>query len=255
MSVIARTDFTLATKVVVYTASSGSTILAAWNALDCLRTKDLGQLYVLSLPLFTGCMIGLIYVLRHQLVLTETALWQYGFGTKCIPLEEITSITEILGVYVVKSAATTIRITTDLQDNVLFKDKLTRQIQELDLAKNRVPGRRLTLKQQTQLLGQIQHMVDTGLQAGTLFEADSALFEHLTEPAYYLVYTHPVHAFLNRAYNAERQQLSLFLQQRLEASTLAVNLFILPHHLEWLVIYLENGDIFAKTTEERPLAA
>jgi hypothetical protein len=249
MSVIARTDFTLATKVLIYTASSGSAILAAWNAIACLHTKDLGQLFILSLPLFIGCIAGLIYALRHQLVLSETALCQYGFDIKCIPLEEIISITEILGAYVVKSATTTIRITTDLQDNVLFKDKLTRQIQELDLAKNRIPGRRLTLKQQTQLLGQIQHMVDAGLQAGTLFEADSALFEHLTEPAYYLVYTHPVHAFLNRAYNAERQQTSLFLHNLLESSSLSVNLFILPHHLEWLVIYLENGDIFAKTTE------
>ncbi|MGI4822999.1 MAG: hypothetical protein ACRYFV_17460, partial [Janthinobacterium lividum] len=69
MSVIARTDFTLATKVLIYTASSGSAILAAWNAIACLRTKDLGQLFVLSLPLFIGCIAGLIYALRHQLVL------------------------------------------------------------------------------------------------------------------------------------------------------------------------------------------
>lgn len=255
MSLIARTDFTLATKLFVYPVTFGFAILAACNAIDCLRTNNLAQLYVLSLPLFTGCVLGLIYALRHQIVLSETALRKYGFGTKCIPLEEITSITEILGVYVVKSATTTIRITTDLQDNVSFKDKLIRQLQELDIAKNRVPGRRLTLKKQTQLLGQIQHMLDTGLQAGTLFEADSALFEHLTESTYYLVYTHPVHAFLNRAYNVERQQLAVFLKQRLEASTPAMTLFILPYHSEWLVAYLDNGDIIAETSAESVFAA
>ena len=251
MPILARADFTLGTKILIYGAAVGLGVLAIWDAINSLRTKDFGHLSLISIPLLIGCIVGFIYAIRHELILSDTELWQYGFRSKYIPLEEVESIAENMGAYEVKSANTSIRITTDLQNKNLFKDQLIAQIQEIDTNKNQLPGRRLTVEDQHKIFEQIQHMIDSGIQTDTLFKADASLFEQLTEPAYYLVYEHPVHSFLNRAYDTERQQVNSFLNQQTEAATApGTNIFVMPHHLEWLILCLGNGDILVKSAGE-----
>ncbi|MCI1187013.1 hypothetical protein MON38_06250 [Hymenobacter sp. DH14] len=251
MPILARTDFKLGTKILMYGSTVGFGLLAVWNSIDCLRTKDFGHLWIIAIPVFISCVAGFIYTTRHELTLSDMELVQYGFRRKHIPLEQIVSIVENLGAYEVKSPNTSIRITTDLQNKNLFKDQLIAQIQEIDTNKNSLPGRRLANENQHKIFEQIQHMINVGMETETLFEADSSLFEQLTESAYYLVYEHPVHSFLNRAYDAEGEEVSSFLKRLTETPTTSgPNIFVLPHHLEWLILCLGNGDILVKPVEE-----
>ncbi|WP_198979153.1 hypothetical protein [Hymenobacter sp. BT523] len=206
---------------------------------------------MITIPLFIACVAGLVYATRHKLVLSDTELVQYGFRKKHIQLEQIESITENLGAYIVKSANNSIRITTDLQNKNRFKDQLIAQIQEVDLSKNYLPGNRLAAEDQHKIFEQFRHMIDVGTETETLFKADATLFEQLTESAYYLGYEHPVHSFLNRAYDIEGAELNTLLKQRTEeAYTSDSSIFILPHHLEWLILCLGSGDIIVKPASE-----
>ncbi|MCC3155550.1 hypothetical protein [Hymenobacter sp. BT770] len=247
MPVLARTDFTLGTKVLIYGAAVGGGVVAAWSGVEAMRARDYGPLWMISLPLLLGCAAGLVYALRHRLELTDTGLWQYGFRTKHLPLADIDGVAEDLGAYVVRSAHATIRLTTDLRDQQGFKDQLVAQLQHWDATQRPLPGRRLSPEDQGKLLVQVQHMVDEGVRTDTLFAADPSLFEELTEPAYYLVYEHPVHAFLHRAYDADGAAVHAWLAHRSAATTPSgMNVFLLPHHVEWLVAYLGSGTILVK---------
>ncbi|MFC6225312.1 hypothetical protein ACFP2F_18840 [Hymenobacter artigasi] len=251
MPILARTDFTLGTKVLIYGATVGFGVVAAWSAVEAVRARDYGQLWVVSLPLLLGCAAGLVYALRHRLELTDTGLWQYGFRTKYLPLADIDGLVENLGAYEVRSAHTTIRLTTDLQDQRGFKDRVVAHLQHWDATQRPFPGRRLPPEDAGKLLTQVQHMVDEGVRTDTLFAADPLLFEQLTDPAYYLVYEHPVHAFLHRVYDAEGADVHAWLAHRSTATTVpGMNVFLLPHHVEWLVVYLGNGTILVRTTGE-----
>lgn len=251
MVILARTDFALKTKTLIYGSTVGFGILAFWDAVDFLHTKNFEHLCLITIPLFTACVVGFVYATRHELILTDTELVQYGFRSKHISLEKIESIVENLGAYEVKANNMSIRITTDLQNKNLFKDQLITQIKEIDKNKNYLPGRYLAIEDQDKIFEQIQHMINTGIETGTLFKADSTLFEQLTESAYYLVYEHPVHSFLHRACDTEGEQVSLFLNQRTESATIpGANIFIMPHHLDWLILCLGNGDILVKTAVE-----
>lgn len=251
MAILARTNFTLGTKALIYGGTVGFGILAVWDAVDFLHTKDLEHLCLITIPLFIACVVGLVYATRHELILFDAELVQYGFRSKHILLEEIESIAENLGAYEIKANNTSIRITTDLQNKNLFKDQIIAQIKEIDKNKNHLPGRCLTVEDQHKIFEQIQHMINTGIETNTLFKADSTLFDQLTEPAYYLVYEHPVHSFLHRAYDTEGEQINSFLNQRTKSATIpGTNIFVMPHHLEWLILCLSNGDILVKTAVE-----
>jgi hypothetical protein len=251
MPIIARTDFNLGTKVLIYGATVGFGVLAAWSGVEAVRSRDYGQLWVVNQPLLLGCAAGLVYALRHRLELTDTGLWQYGFRTKHLPLADIDGLAENMGAYEVRSAHTTIRLTTDLQDQHEFKDQLVAHLQHWDAMQRPLPGRRLPREDEGKLLAQVQYMVDEGVRTNTLFAADPSLFEELTDPAYYLVYEHPAHPFLHRAYDAEGADLHAWLAHRSTATTApGMNVFLLPHHVEWLVAYLGSGTILVKTTGE-----
>lgn len=251
MPILARTDFTLGARVLVYGAAIGFGILAVWDTVDSLGTRNFEHLCLISIPLITACAMGFVYAVRHELVLSDTELVQYGFRSKHISLEEIESIVENLGAYEIKSANKSIRITTDLQNKNLFKDRMIAQIQEVDARKNQLPGRRLNADDQSKIFEQIQHMINTGIETDTLFKADTSLFEQLTEPAYYLAYEHPIHSFLNRAYDTEGEQVNDFLNQRTDAATApGASIFVMPHHLGWLILCLDDGEILVKTAGE-----
>lgn len=65
------------------------------------------------------------------------------------------------------------------------------------------------------------------------------------------MYEHPVHAFLHRAHDAEGPDVHALLARRRAAATApGMHLFLLPHHVEWLVAYLDNGDILVKPAGE-----
>ncbi|HEX8656906.1 MAG TPA: hypothetical protein VF690_05205 [Hymenobacter sp.] len=200
------------------------------------------------------CAVGLVYARRHRLELTETALWQHGFRAKCVPLADTTALADNLGAYVVQSPRTTIRLTTDSHDQLGLKKRLVAQLQALDAAKNPLPGRRLSPDDQEKLFVQVHHVVETGTRTDTLFAADPALFAQLTKPAYYLVYEHPVRAFLHRAYDAEGPPVHTFLarRRRTEAAIApGMNLFLLPRDLDWLLVYLDDGNIVVKPAVDR----
>lgn len=251
MPILARTDFKLGTKILLYGSTIGFGILAVWDSIGCLRTKDFGHFWLIAIPVLIACVAGVIYTTRHELTLSDMELVQYGFRRKHIPLEQIISIVENLGAYEVKSPDTSIRITTDLQNKNLFKDQLIAQIQEIDANKNQLPGRRLNAADQHNIFEQFQHMVNTGIETETLFKTDASIFEQLTEPAYYLGYEHHIHSFLNRAHNAEQALVNSFLKERNEAAFASdSSLFIMPHHLEWLILCLGDGRILVKPAKE-----
>ncbi|MCZ4500953.1 MAG: hypothetical protein JWQ74_3508 [Marmoricola sp.] len=244
MFIIDQTDFKQGWKVFISTTAVVIGLTAAWSGSQELKTHDWGHLYLISIPLVIACIAGLIYLARHKLVLTDQALWQYGFVTKCLPLAEIESVSENLGAYLIKSAKRSINITTDLHHQLAFKNHLLARLQALDVEKNTVPGKRLGAESQQKLFEQIQHMVDRARQEDAMLEVDASIVEQLSEPVYYIVYEHLVHDFLNRAYDTESRLVQAFITERIALKTApGMTFFILPHHLEWLLVCLNDGDL------------
>jgi len=250
MHVVAQTDYSPTTKTLIYACTIGFGLLAAWDAVDTVSKRDFGHLSFVSIPLLLGCVAGLVYLLKHRLVLSETTLWQYGFRTKSIPLEDIESITEYLGSYLIKAAKTSIRITTDLQHKDTFKEQIIAQFQQLDATRYHIPGQVLETGYVNKLLQQVRQMVAKSIQNKSLAEVDTSLLEQLVEPAYYVVYEHPIHDFLHRAYDTEISQLKSFIYQY--TNTIPVHargIWILPHSLEWLILCTEGDLFFMRATK------
>ncbi|GAA4502373.1 hypothetical protein GCM10023172_25680 [Hymenobacter ginsengisoli] len=255
MKVVAQTDFNLGTKILIYSCVVGFGLLVTWDAIDVpqrkdferkdFERKDFGHLYFISLPLLLGCITGFFYLIRHRLVLTETCLWQYGFRAKSILLEDIESITEYMGSYLIKDDKTSIRITTDLRHKDTFKNQVIQQFQQLDKARHRIPGQELATEYANKLVQQIRHMVDKGLQSESLIKIAPSLLEQLVEPTYYVVYEHPTHEFLHRAYNTKLSLLKSFTQQYSEdITTSKTDAWILSQSLEWFILCSTDGMFF-----------
>lgn len=245
MTVIARTDYTLGSKILIYMCVIVFSITALWDAFNSLHEKAYIHLSLVCLPLFLGSIAGFVYLTRHKLELTETTLWQYGFRTKSILLEDIEAISEYLGSYTIKSGKVSIRITTDLQSKDLFKEQLIAQFKQVDAERNRLPGTALSPEDSHNLILQVQHMVNTGVQADTILKADASIIDELSEPFYYLVYEHPNHDFLNRAYNTDVAQLQALLKQYVEPTGAPnMDVWVLPHSVEWLVYCSHEGELF-----------
>ena len=245
MPIIARTDYTTPSKIFIYTTIIVIFITAAWSISNALPEKDFFYIYVYAIPSLIGCLAGFLYMLRHKLELTETTLWQYGFRTKSIILEDIEAISEYLGSYTIKSGKVSIRITTDLQSKDLFKEQLIAQFKQVDAERNRLPGTALSSEDSHKLILQVQHMVNTGVQADTILKADASIIDELSEPFYYLVYEHPNHDFLNRAYNTDVAQLQALLKQYVEPTGAPnMDVWVLPHSVEWLVYCSHEGELF-----------
>ncbi|MGY2134869.1 hypothetical protein ACW9KT_21745 [Hymenobacter sp. HD11105] len=245
MPIIARTDYTIAWKIFMYSTFTIISITSAWSIVNALAEKDFFYIYVYAIPAFVGCVAGFIYVLRHKLELTETTILQYGFRTKSILLENIEEFSESLGSYLIKSGQVTIRITNDLQSKDLFKEQLIAQFKQVDAEKNCLPGTALSCEDSHNLILQIQHRVNMGVEADTIMEADASIIEELSEPFYYLVYEHPNHNFLNRAYDTGNAQLKAFLKQYGEHTGAPnMDVWVLPHSLDWLVLCSHEGEFF-----------
>jgi hypothetical protein len=245
MPIITQTDFTQQWKIFMRTTAVVIGSTAAWSGMQELKAEDFGHLYIISIPVLLACIAGLIYSARHKIVLTDQALWQYGFFTKGIPLTDIERISENKGAYLIKSAKKAINITPDLCDQIQFKDHLLARLQELDREKNRMPGRELSSESQQKLFEQIQLLLDRADQEDIKLEVDASFSNQLTEPAYFLVCDHFVHGSLNRAYDTESHLLRTFFHERIALPTgPGMTLFILPHHLKWLFICSNDGDLF-----------
>jgi hypothetical protein len=250
MPIITQTDFTQQWKIFMRTTAVVIGSTAAWSGMQELKAEDFGHLYIISIPVLLACIAGLIYSARHKIVLTDQALWQYGFFTKGIPLTDIERISENKisgnkGAYLIKSAKKSINITPDLCDQIQFKDHLLARLQELDREKNRMPGRELSSESQQKLFEQIQLLLDRADQEDIKLEVDASFSNQLTEPAYFLVCGHIVHGSLNRAYDTESHLLRTFFHERIALPTgPGMTLFILPHHLKWLFICSNDGDLF-----------
>ena len=245
MPIITQTDFTRKWKIFMRTTAVVIGSTAAWSGMQELKAEDFSHLYLISIPVFLACIAGLIYSVRHKIVLTDQALWQYGFLTKCIPLADIERISENKSAYLIKAGKKSINITSELHDQFLFKDKLLARLQELDREKNSMPGRELGLEDQQKLFEQIQMLLDRADQEDTALKVDASFCEQLSDPAYYLVCDYFVHGSLHRAYDTESPLLRIFLQKRISLTTgPGMTLFILPHHLNWLFTCSNDGDLF-----------
>ena len=246
MNIIASTDFSLLWKVFLYPTIIGFVFLGLWDGVDSWQTNAKGQLYLIDIPFFSACVAGLIYLIRHKLLLTESELWQYGFSTKCLKLDAIESITEYLGSYSISSGKVSIRITTDLQDKDLFRETIIYRIKQIDLEQNVLPGRRLNSVEQARLFEQVHYMIAQGRQNNTMYEADNLIFNDLSDANYYLVYEHPIHDFLYRAYYADLTSLKIFLAKYITSQKSDLNIGILPLSLKWLIGCNREGKFFLR---------
>lgn len=245
MPIVARTDYTISWKIFMYTTICVIGITAAWCISNALPEKDFFHIYVYYIPSLIACIAGFIYVLRHKLELTETTLLQYGFRTKNIPLNDIEEFSENLGNYTIKSGQKSIVIANILENTELFKEQLIAQLKQVDSKRNTLPGTALPFEEGHNLILQIQHMVNTGERADSISKADASLIEKLSEPFYYLVYEHPNHDFLNRAYNTDVAQLQALLKRYVEpAGAPNMDVWVLPHSVEWLLYCSHEGELF-----------
>ncbi len=221
----------------MYASTLGFSLVAVWEAVNVLHKKDFGQLYFICIPLLLGGVAGFIYLLRHQLILSETTLCQSGFRTKCILLEDIESITENLGSYLIKTDKNNILITKNLQHKDRFKDQVITQFQRIDAVRHSLPGQQLGTEYMHKLVTQIRQMVGADIQNANLVKADISLLEQLVDPAYYIVYEHSTHDCLYRAYDTEVNQVKAFICQHNDSTAAPdIRIWVLPHSKEWLIL-------------------
>ena len=245
MPIVARTDYTISWKIFMYVTIVVISITSVWSISNALPEKDFFHIYVYAAPLLIGCLLGFIHLLKHKLELTETTLLQYGFRIKSIHLEDIEEFSENLGNYTIKSGQKSIVIANILENKELFKEQLIAQLKQVDAKRNTLPGTALPFEDGHNLILQLQHMVNTGERADSISKADASLIEELSEPFYYLVYEHPIHDFLNRVYDTDVAQLQALLKQYVEPTGAPnMDVWVLPHSIEWLVYCSHEGELF-----------
>jgi len=251
MKIIAQTDYTIGWKVFMYGCIMVFCATAAWTIPDALREKNFGYVYVYAVPSLIGCLAALFYLPRHKLELSETTLRQHGFFTKTIFLEDVEDVSENMGAYTIKSGKKSISITNGLQGKDQFKEQLIAQLKKADAEKNRLPGTALHFDESHNLILQIQHMVNMGIQADTMAKAAASPFiEQLSEPSYYLVYEHPNHDFLNRAYDTDGVQVKVLINRYIEPTGAPnMDVWVLPHGFEWLMFCGRDGELFYQSSK------
>ena len=246
MRTIVQTDHSAGWKIFMYGTILIIFATAAWTIPDALREKNFVYVFVYATPSIIGCLVGLFYLLRHKMELSETTLRQHGFFTKTIFLEDIEDVSENMGAYTIKSEKKSISITNGLQGKDQFIEQLIAQLQKVDIEKNRLPGTALRFDESNNLMLQIQHMVSLGAQAETMDKAATSPFvEQLSEPSYYVVYEHPNHDFLNRAYDTDSVQVKALINRYIEPTGAPnMDVWVLPHGFEWLVFCGRDGELF-----------
>jgi hypothetical protein len=76
----------------------------------------------------------------------------------------------------------------------------------------------------------------------------AAVFEQLLldTATYYVLYEHPVHEYLHRAYQTDGRQLKVFLAQRLNPrGGVGLDLWILSLQAPWLLACTHDNEIYA----------
>jgi hypothetical protein len=86
---------------------------------------------------------------------------------------------------------------------------------------------------------------------GSRERVTAVVFERLLLDAatYYVVYEHPMHDYLNRAYQTDGRQVKVFLTEQLnQKGGVGLDLWILSLQEHWLLACTHDDDIYAITS-------
>jgi hypothetical protein len=112
------------------------------------------------------------------------------------------------------------------------------------------PQPRLPVPLTESLLEQAHARWSQSRSAQTWEPVTSAVFAThiLPNAAYFLLYKHPVHTYLNRAYQMLGQSLKDWLDEQMALSgKVGLDIWILPEQQDWVIGCNHDGDIFANT--------
>ncbi|MGI4734903.1 MAG: hypothetical protein ACRYG7_06950 [Janthinobacterium lividum] len=110
------------------------------------------------------------------------------------------------------------------------------------------PAPRLDITYIKPLLTTAHERWQQGLLADSRERVTAAVFEQLLLDAtiYYVLYEHPVHEYLNRAYQTDGRALKVFLAERLNPKGgIGIDLWILSLEEHWLLACTHDDDIYA----------
>lgn len=108
------------------------------------------------------------------------------------------------------------------------------------------PTPRLGITLTNSLLATAHERWQQGQLTDSRERATAAVFEQLLLDAatYYVLYEHPIHDYLNRAYQTDGQQLKVFLAERLNPKGgVGLDLWILSLQEHWLLACTHDDDI------------
>lgn len=112
------------------------------------------------------------------------------------------------------------------------------------------PAPRLGIFPTNSLLTSAHERWQQGLLTNSRERVTAAVFEQLLVNAatYYVLYEHPIHNYLNRAYQTDGQKLKVFLAKQLnQKGGVGLDLWILSLQEQWLLVCTHDDDIYAVT--------
>jgi hypothetical protein len=110
------------------------------------------------------------------------------------------------------------------------------------------PAPRLGVTLTGSLLATAHERWQQGLLTDSREQVTATVFEQLLVDAaiYYVLYEHPLHSYLNRAYQTDGRQLKVFLAERLNVKGgVGLDLWILSLQEQWLLACTHDDDIYA----------
>jgi len=113
------------------------------------------------------------------------------------------------------------------------------------------PAPRLGLTPTNSLLATAHERWQQGMLTESRERVTAGVFEQLLMDAatYYVLYEHPIHDYLNRAYQTDGRQLKVFLAEQLnQKGGVGLDLWILSLQKHWLLACTHDNDIYAITS-------
>jgi hypothetical protein len=110
------------------------------------------------------------------------------------------------------------------------------------------PAPRLGVTLTNSLLATAHERWQQGQLTDSREQVTATVFKQLLVDAatYYVLYEHPIHSYLNRAYQTDGQQLRVFLAERLNPKGgVGLDLWILSLREHWLLACTHDNDIYA----------
>ena len=117
------------------------------------------------------------------------------------------------------------------------------------------PEPRLSTTSTESLLEQAHARWNASQTAQTWQPVTAEVFDTLLlfDATYFLLYEHPSHVYLNRAYQTLGQPLKASLDKQMELDgEVGLDIWILPEQQDWLIGCNHDGDIFANTGGTSP---